>query len=289
MDPIKSSYASEAAFARDDPKTFAILKEIYRTAQAGNPVQLSQVKKWQHQAGDLFDVEKSAGNSKILWGGIKDWLQDPSLESNLIGPQRGIAVKALAAGDELHKRFKNSALLDQYMQQAKLKAGKNYTQAMSATAIRQKFGELAMDLAKEPTGKSKMGRFLNQDQKDQINRLVEGTPAMNRAKELSSLNPLSFKGMGAGGIAHYLASSFMGPAGSAAIAAIPPVVGTAAKIAYPILTKREARKAIELIKRGNPVPGTPSYFPKPSASNFYPPLLPASILGPYLTNDGSGD
>jgi hypothetical protein len=119
--------------------------------------------------------------------------------------------------------------------------------------------------------------------KAEVNTLVEGTRGMNTAKHLEKFAPWSATGMIGGLGGGHALSTWLGPnLGHALGAGLPWAVGVGAKAAYPYLTKQQAAKVIEMIKKGKPVPGAPTYMPAPPSALSYPGLLPPLTMDYFL-------
>ncbi len=246
------------------------IRLITRALNNPSDITLQRLHDWRREAGKAVGPNDAKGINSMLYAGLSKFMDSPP-KGAFIGPNSTQAAAMLKAGDALHKRYKNSQLMDQMFKQASNREA-NSTNSMSGETLglNQKFRSLSDQLAKPD---SRLNKFVTPEQSAAVDAVVHPSLTRKALKAAGSFHPLGMKGMlammapGAG-----TALLGHGPLASAAFPAALATVATASKVGEHFLTKAAARKAAAMFRTGKPMP---------EIVVRYPELLPLLARGSF--------
>lgn len=253
------------------PQVVAKVRALADYNNAKNPLSLKDVHQLRQSVGRLIDTDNGVqrGIASKLYGDLSQFMQG-------LTPQDMVAPSGLAkfgvplqrAADQLHRRYKNSKVMDTIYERASNRAA-NYSEAGEATGLTQKFRQLADKFANPD---SKEFRFLTPEERDAIRKAARGSIPRKIVKTVATFAPWGLKGSGMTTMLGTAGFAMGGPLGAAIGAGIPAGIGSVGKALYSAMVKIDANRAGDLV-RGV----APKVAPKP-----YPyPLVPLVGLGAY--------
>jgi hypothetical protein len=170
--------------------------------------------------------------ARVVQDHIDNFMENlkPEQLSSAPDPQ---AQEALVTARDLWTKASRGEIIDDALEKAKNAAGANYTQAGYATAVRQRFRQIA-------NNDRAMARFTPQ-QRETIKQIVRGGKTENI---LRLIGKLAVRGPVSGAASAGAGFAAFGPAGAFVL----PAIGEAAKAGSTALTLRAARRASELAR-----------------------------------------
>jgi len=264
VNDITSDIAKRGFHPMLHPKSAAVVSAL-GDATGDQSIQQMEILRRIAKEGAKSPDKADRAMARVVQDHIDDFMENlsPQQLSSAPDPQ---AQEALKTARDLWTKASRGEVIEDALEKAKNAAGANYTQAGYATAVRQRFRQIA-------NNDRAMARF-SPEQRAQIKAVARGGKTENVLRLVGKLavrGPVSGTVSMGGGLAAF------GPAGAIAL----PAVGEAAKAGSTAITLRNARRASELM-RGGVIPG-PALLPPQLAPNIPVPGLLAEAAA-ALTN-----
>lgn len=236
------------------PKATAALGRLAEAADSGKPQTLQDM-------DTLRQIVKDAAASvdpgerriaQILVGRLDDYLGGLTTKDVVAGDAKA-AVSAVREARGLWARMRKSEKLDDLMERALNRVGRNYTQAELQTALRQEYSSLA-------NNKKAMRGFTKEEQ-GEIRRVVRGGTAENLLRLLGKFAPRGNLGTILSAGAGY---GVGGPVGAVGL----PVAGEVAKRVSGAMGMKRVNRLTDLVRSGKASAVQPPFSPVPVGSGL---------------------
>lgn len=228
------------------PKATAAVRRIAEAAEEGKPLKLEDMeilrRVTQGARGSIEKDERRIGS--MIAEELDDYLARLGSNDVIAGDPQA-ASTALKTARDAWTRMSKSATIEDAIQKAGIRAGQ-FTGSGFENALRTQFRQIAMN--------PKRMRGFSQAEKEAIKKVAMGGPLDNTMRMLGKLAPT---GVISGGIGASAGYAMGGPVGMVAV----PATGHLARKAATALTKRNVDDALDLVRRGAPLPkDTPEWL-----------------------------